>query len=86
MNEVFVGREAELAGLRSQLRQVMHGSPSVVLVEGAAGDGKTALLSRFVATMGGVRQVWASGDEAETAIAYGVYDQIRAGLAPIPLS
>ena len=67
---IFVGRERELAAL---------GGASFALVEGAAGVGKTALVER--ALEGRPRVLRASGEPAETAVAFGVLDQLfrRAG-------
>ena len=49
MSEVFVGREKELGVLRSALDHVRAGQPQVVLIEGPAGIGKTALVNQFLA-------------------------------------
>ena len=50
VDEIFVGREVELAFLHSRLAQTAEGMSQVVLIEGAAGVGKTALLSAFLAS------------------------------------
>ena len=44
----FVGRHAELAALDAALAAVTAGAPRVVLIEGAFGMGKTALMRRFL--------------------------------------
>ena len=75
----FVGREPELAALRSRLTAARAGQPQVVQIEGPPGIGKTALLSHFLADPGeGVRPVVlrASGEETEVLLAYGVVDQL----------
>src|SRR4051812_13849350 len=70
----FVGRGRELAALRGAFDR----RPGAVIVEGPAGIGKTSLVERFA---DGVRARWASGDESETLVAFGVADQMvrRAG-------
>jgi predicted ATPase len=49
MDERFIGRPTELAFLRERLEEVRHGRARVVLLEGAAGVGKTALLRELLA-------------------------------------
>ena len=44
----------------------------MVLVEGEAGMGKSALLARFVSGLAGAAVLRASGDEAELVLPYGV--------------
>jgi DNA-binding CsgD family transcriptional regulator len=72
----FVGRRVELALLRRRLDEVRAGKPRLILVEGPAGIGKTALLDRFLTESGEARVVRASGDEIETVLSYGVADQL----------
>jgi DNA-binding CsgD family transcriptional regulator len=79
-SKAFVGRAPELAALHAHLGDVRDGAPRVVVVEGPAGMGKTALLHRFFDTVEGMRVVRASGDEAEAALPYGVVAQVTAGL------
>ncbi|MFC6403955.1 ATP-binding protein [Planobispora longispora] len=76
--ELFVGRERELAELDDALDRVRRGEPRVVLVEGPAGIGKTALIRAFLGAARGSRVLRASGDEGETALPYGVLDQLTA--------
>ncbi|MGC4758060.1 BTAD domain-containing putative transcriptional regulator [Micromonospora trifolii] len=45
--EVFVGREAELAALRQAAADAVASGPRVALLSGEAGAGKTSLLARF---------------------------------------
>ena len=78
MEEVFVGRESELGLLAGCLEVVRAGSPTTVLLSGDAGFGKTALLQRFLAGAGDLRLLLASGEEAESALQYGVLDQLLA--------
>jgi DNA-binding CsgD family transcriptional regulator len=87
----FVGRTEELGGLRARLADARHGRPQVVQVQGPAGIGKTALLEHFLVSAGeppGVAVLRASGEEAETLLAYGVLNQLArsAGAAGAALS
>ncbi|MDA0184784.1 LuxR C-terminal-related transcriptional regulator [Solirubrobacter phytolaccae] len=79
----FVGREAELRALGAALAAAC---PRVLLVEGAAGAGKTALLDRFVAGAT-TRVVRVNGELSERAVALGVVDQLlrRAGSGSVLL-
>jgi class 3 adenylate cyclase/tetratricopeptide (TPR) repeat protein len=47
-HDVFVGREAELAQLRTHLREALDGRGSVVLVGGEPGVGKTSLVRQLI--------------------------------------
>jgi len=47
-DELFVGRSEELTFLHAELDGVRGGVPRLVLIEGAAGIGKTALVRRFL--------------------------------------
>jgi hypothetical protein len=51
--ERFIGRQAELAALGEALERVRAGQPAAVLVSGASGMGKTALVRRFLAQLRG---------------------------------
>jgi len=92
--ESFVGRRKDLALLEDQLDKARAGQPRVVLIEGTAGIGKTALLNRFLAQSLGAQILRASGEESELLLAYGVVDQLLRSAAvagasleprPIPL-
>jgi DNA-binding CsgD family transcriptional regulator len=72
----FVGRGRELGVLRAHLHDAERGRPRIVQVQGPAGIGKTALLERFLAERPELSVLRASGEEAETLLAYGVLDQI----------
>ena len=76
----FLGRYEEVALLSHALNEAMAGEARSVLVEGAAGIGKTALLQRFVAAFVADRAVahllQASGDQSEVSFAYGVVEQL----------
>ena len=77
----FVGRGAELALLHRTLREVRAGrSARIVAVEGEPGIGKTRLLHRFAAEAPDVEVLWASGDDAELSLDYGIAEQLWAGL------
>src|SRR3954469_1095939 len=81
----FVGRRTELTALRARLAAAGAGDPQVVQIQGSAGIGKTALLTRFLADPGdGVHPVVlrASGEETEVLVPYGVVDQIARSAGP----
>jgi DNA-binding CsgD family transcriptional regulator len=78
VDEIFVGREVELAFLQRRLAQTVEGMSGVVLIEGAAGVGKTALLSAFLARIGRHRVLQASGDELEAGLSYAMVEQLVA--------
>ena len=72
----FVGRAAEAAELRRELAAARAGRPRVVLVEGEAGIGKSALLHHVFATEPDVTVLRATGEEWESFLGYGVVDQL----------
>lgn len=76
----FVGRGAELAMLHRALREARAGQPAIVAVDGEPGIGKTRLLHRFTAEAPDLEVLWASGDEAEMSLDYGVAGQLWAGV------
>jgi hypothetical protein len=51
-SDVFVGREAELEGLRVAFEATRGGVPSIAYVAGVSGIGKSALVERFVERIG----------------------------------
>jgi DNA-binding CsgD family transcriptional regulator len=73
---VVVGRDAELARLRQAWETAQGGDPQVVLVEGAAGVGKSTLVNELLAGVGDVPVLWASGDELEVDLGFGVAAQL----------
>ena len=76
VDEIFVGRKVELAFLRGRLAETLGGVSRVVLIEGAAGVGKTALLGAFLGRTGHHRVMRVSGDELETDLAYALVAQL----------
>ncbi len=80
----FVGRAQELDSLGTTLRNVRAGRARVVLVEGEAGVGKTALLRRFLDAACDLQLLVVCGDESETRLPYGLVDQLarRCGEGP----
>jgi DNA-binding CsgD family transcriptional regulator/tetratricopeptide (TPR) repeat protein len=76
----FVGRESALRELRSALDAARERVPQIVVIEGEAGIGKTALTRRFLGDSTDVVVVAASGDETEIDLAFGVSDQLLSAL------
>ena len=78
---VFVGRDDAMAAMDEELLAAAEGNPRVVWIEGEAGIGKTSLLRQFLATArDGRHVVWASAAEEERSLAFGLVDQVAAGL------
>ena len=71
---VLLERNVELAQIESALAEASDGSGKLVLVEGRAGTGKTALVdaAREVADANGMRVVRARATELESGFAWGV--------------
>jgi len=80
---VFVGRGPELAALGEALAAARAGEPRVVMVQGEAGIGKSSLVSEFLGGQQGLPAVSASGETAETALPYGVVQQLAAEAAAV---
>ena len=77
MDEPFVGRNAELVELRRQFELAMAGQGRVVVLEGPAGGGKTALIRRCLRGWAGYAETaLVSGDETELALAGGLLSQL----------
>lgn len=67
----FVGRDAELGRLASAWDRSARESGVVAIVEAEAGEGKTRLVRRLAAVLGGqVRTLWLVGHESERDVAY----------------
>jgi DNA-binding CsgD family transcriptional regulator len=84
MEDLFVGRVGELAALAQWLSVAVAGEAMFVLVEGEGGCGKTALLARFQRDLGPYLVVRATGDESESTLPLGVFDQLIQELAANP--
>ena len=54
------GRSAELGRVLDALRSVQHGRPSMVLVRGEPGIGKTALVDAALEQAGRLEKAWGS--------------------------
>lgn len=78
----FVGRRTELATVLDSANRVREGESQGVLVEGAAGTGKTSLLGRVVSELTDFTVLRAICDPAETTTASGVIDQLLVGARP----
>lgn len=73
----FVGRREELDLLEARLRSVREGVGSrIVLIEGAPGIGKSALLAAFIARMSDAAPLIVSGDDAEADLNFGLCRQL----------
>ena len=66
----FHGRDAELALIRGELERLSDGAEAVVVVEGAAGMGKSRLLAEIAAIARGldVRVGSSAADPGETVV------------------
>ncbi|MEU9129917.1 AAA family ATPase [Kitasatospora sp. NPDC048540] len=71
----FVGRAAELAVLARYAAQAEQGTPGLVLVEGEAGIGKTALVRQALDHLDGFSTWWALCDPSEQDWAFGAVGQ-----------
>ena len=67
--------------LQQRAEEASQGQPRVVLVEGEAGFGKSALLCRFLSGLDRACVLRASGEESEAALAYGVIGQLLTSAA-----
>jgi DNA-binding CsgD family transcriptional regulator len=66
----FHGRDAELALIRGELERVSAGAEAIVVIEGAAGMGKSRLLAEVAAIAGslGIRVGRSAADPSETMV------------------
>src|SRR6266508_117634 len=71
-------RSGELARIESALTEARSGTGALVVVEGPAGIGKTAVLeaTRAAASASGLRALRARGSELEREFAFGVVRQL----------
>jgi ATP/maltotriose-dependent transcriptional regulator MalT len=82
-SEALLEREAETAAIAESVRAAAGGEGRIVLVDGPAGIGKTALLEtlRDNASEAGLRVLHARGGELERDLAFGVVRLLYAPLA-----
>ncbi|NJP92326.1 AAA family ATPase [Nonomuraea sp. FMUSA5-5] len=73
---MFVGRTAELASLRAELRAAGTGAARRAVVEGPEGIGKTALIHHALGGEASVRVLAVSGEESERELRLGVIRQL----------
>ncbi|WP_282961335.1 helix-turn-helix transcriptional regulator [Streptomyces virginiae] len=71
-----MGREQELAVLKSCIEEAVGGTPSVVVVQGAAGIGKSSLVWSALRQHSAMTVLRASCDEAEADFAFGMVTQL----------
>ena len=78
VDTVLLERECEMARLREVVDATAHGAGAVVLVEGEAGIGKSALLERALGLCepAGITVLTASGVALERAFGYGAARQL----------
>lgn len=80
----FVGRDAERAALDAAWARARSGESAVVSVHGAAGYGKTTLVTDFLSRARPGMLLHATGDPDETTLPFGVLGQLfRPGAAPL---
>ncbi|MFE2216595.1 helix-turn-helix transcriptional regulator [Streptomyces canus] len=72
----FFGREPELRELHSALRHSRSGAARLVVIDGPAGMGKTALISRFLEQLDDVCTLLVSGEASESELPNGVVTQL----------
>jgi AAA ATPase domain len=75
-DEIFVGRQAELAGFVDVMARVRQGQPWLVTIEGESGIGKTPLVRRSLASVPGFGILSARADPAESDLDYGIVEQL----------
>ncbi|MER7577802.1 AAA family ATPase [Streptomyces sp. NPDC126514] len=71
----FVGRETQLGALNACAGQAAEGMPSLIMVEGEAGIGKTALVRAAVSGLDDFSCLWSTCDETEQDYQLGVLEQ-----------
>jgi len=75
-SDLFIGRTAELEVLRLELAATRAGVSRVVLIEGPAGIGKSALLDHLLLDEPDLTVLRAAGERWEASVAFGVVDQL----------
>ncbi|WP_037599906.1 helix-turn-helix transcriptional regulator [Streptacidiphilus rugosus] len=78
----FVGREAEIALLRQAVHDARSGVPSVAVITGDAGIGKTALVRRALRDLEGFTVLYAWCDASERDWAFGAIEQLVRRIEP----
>lgn len=73
---LFVGRSLEVSTVAAQLDKARSGSPAIVVIEGPAGMGKTALVREVLRLASDFRVLAASADECESRLPGGVISQL----------
>src|SRR6202050_4286254 len=80
-NELFVGRNDELALISACATRAQNGRPGVVWIEGEAGSGKTVLARQALSALPGRSGVVrGGGDEYTRSTSFALAEQ----LAPVP--
>src|SRR3954453_22924231 len=74
--QTLSGRDEELQELSSALAGARAGEPCVVLVDGPAGMGKSALIRHFAAAQADVSVLWTAADSSERSIPFALADQL----------
>jgi DNA-binding CsgD family transcriptional regulator len=82
VSDPFVGRAEELARLMRAADSAAAGVPGLVLVEGDAGIGKTALLRKLLEQLPPYKVLRATADRHERDFPGAVLSQLLAGLEP----
>ncbi len=85
--EPLVGRSAEQREAAATVTRALVGTPQLLVVEGAAGVGKSALARAVAALMPSEAVVlWARGEEIERHLDFGIVDQLlrEAAAAGLP--
>jgi DNA-binding CsgD family transcriptional regulator len=87
VEQVFVGRESELAAISARIAAVTDGHPALVWIEGDAGVGKSALLRRVRDSLPDDAVVLTGeADEHTREVAYSVANQLGAVTSNSPWS
>jgi hypothetical protein len=77
----FVGRDQELSQLRTALSHAADGIPTVVLVSGESGVGKSALVEHFLAQIGPEPLVLRGRCYAQESVPFKAFDEVLDMLA-----
>jgi DNA-binding CsgD family transcriptional regulator len=77
--DIFVGRQAELAQMADVVARARQGQPWLATIEGESGVGKTTLARHSAAFSAGPNSFWARGDPSETDLEYGTIKQLVHG-------